>query len=804
MKRIISIILAAVMIAAAMPQALAKSLVTVSAWAYNDVSNFTSKGLLPDSFENVKDYTQPITRLQFAELVYSAVGSMRPDGYRTNRYFADTDSVAAAYLAYNLIMVGEGTGVGLYEIGGDPSDVFYPDRQLTREEMAAVIYRAVRKFCPDMFEAEDKGELLGKLSDHEAVSAWALDAVLELMRIGVISGMDDGSFEPKASLTIEQAIAVVYKLHNSLPAALKPDGADIHSSYETEIQTYSNGMVETKKNTVLYLRDGGKILMDFETDVYSNIYCESVNGIIYAAAQNIHGKTEVYNAVTKELIFTIPYPITGIDGEYIHTKSKNTGPMTFGLYDYSGRELLAPKYSLEEIEIIKENGHKVPVDEYQAPSGWIYFADQNDGGRLCRMDSNGENKQRLSDIENVCRIEYINGRIFFNAYSNKKEQLYCINTDGTGETRLSEMSASVNVSFDRYLRLVPADNSSTGYDMVDISNNGIYSYDEWVYYREYDNDAGISSLWRVNIMDNGIKKEKIFGDDNVFDISDVQVKNGRIYWRVNASENSDTGFKLSLYCFDGTEPKKLSGDMNVIDYGFYNDRLVMITGGMGNADTEGGADTTAYIADPDGSNLKVFTEIEQAKSRFVGTIDNTYGKSTFEFEQYSDDTFTVYMISEWGENVNKNTLCAADADGHEIVIAENAYIVYRIDNTVYYRMYYSENDNSIYSCDLNTGEQKTIADDVLWLSVKSITYGDDWFTYMDYSHNIWRYDAKLGTRSEIFPNSSMRRYGKVQKMLGLNDGMYKVDTDGNYALISTEYAANCLYVENGAKEGVHF
>ncbi|MBQ9599927.1 MAG: hypothetical protein IJR33_08995, partial [Clostridia bacterium] len=161
MKKIITALLTAALMAASV-NANAAPWITVSTWAYNSVSNFKNAGLLPESFDDVDDYTQNITRVQFAELLRSALvkaGCIKYEDW-TKPYnsfeFTDTENSAAAELAgYNImkgetvkmdkVKTGTGTQIKIY-------NAFYPDRLLTREEMAAVIYRAADRFSTHMIE----------------------------------------------------------------------------------------------------------------------------------------------------------------------------------------------------------------------------------------------------------------------------------------------------------------------------------------------------------------------------------------------------------------------------------------------------------------------------------------------------------------------------------------------------------------------------------------------------------------------------------------------------------------------------
>ncbi|MGN0106850.1 MAG: DUF5050 domain-containing protein, partial [Hominilimicola sp.] len=567
MKRIISLLLtAAVLVSANAVTAQAATWVTVSSWAYNDVSNFKKEGLLPESFEDISDYTQNITRLQFAELLYSVLTQAKLVTSHNSDNFADTDSEAVNVLYWYNIMEGEPIeGVAdkivdeddiviRYFSGDDKYYNFYPDRLLTREEMASVLYRATKSFCSYiMMNASDGGKNI-ELTDINEISDWAKESVGKMLSVGMLSGMDDVSFAPKSNLTIEQAIVAVYSLYSKFPTAPAADGANINSDNEVTVQTYSNGITETKKGNVLYLKNDSGVLMEFETDIYSNIYCETVDGVIYAVAQNCYGKTDVYNAETKEMLFKIHYPVASLDRGYINVKSSNIGPMTFGLYDYNGKEILEPKYSMEEIEILKANNFKAPEEEYRAASGWIYYSDLNDGGHMYKMDSNGENKQKLSD--NHCYdIEYINGWLYYYV-RNQGGRLYVMNADGTHEQCLTDYPAYLLK--DRYYEFEINDDDPLGFSTYK-NHFGEHSFiydDTWVYYYENDSNVEGVTLWRTSVSEKGIKKEKI-SEIACAGLGGVQFKDGKLYFS-EIKERTDTDYYTNLYCYDGSSVTKLN------------------------------------------------------------------------------------------------------------------------------------------------------------------------------------------------------------------------------------------------------
>ena len=800
-NKIISIIAAAGIFAAAMPAANAADWVTVSSWAYNDVSNFTNAGLLPESMEAVEDYTQSITRLQFAETVYSMLsktGYMRGSGYMI---VTDTDSRAAAELAAAGIIKGvesQEWGTDTDENGEEfafskPVVTFLPDALLNREEMAEVALRIIEMYCPYLLRYDSGAENIP--ADVSDISLWARKSVEKLMAAGIISGVGDGRFMPKAELSIEQAVSLIYRIYNALPAATAEDGADILTDTETPVQTYSNGVCETKAGNMLYLKRGDDALMSFETDIYSNICCADIGGRTYAAAQTVKGTTDIYD-IPSGLTGKIPYPTYELREEGIVVRSSVVGPFTFGLYDYSGNELIAPKYSMSETEEIIANGMKPPADVKQAASGWIYYSNQSDGGRLYRMDSNGENRERLSE-HGCCDIEYIGGWLFYRVYDdpNMTEDmpLCCMRSDGKNEKQLSDGAAVIHRG-ERHTIVPSIYNVSGweyGYEDSDAIGRSVYSahspvklcYDgEWIYY----SDKGI--LCRARLAGDDIEKENIG-----IHAENTQLKDKTLYFLND----------YSLYRFDGEEPVKVSGDMTVSAYGFKGDLLQLCT-----------ADGV-YAANLDGSGVKLDEDVEAARETYAqmheSGIMSFSVNETQEITEMSDEKYSLFYhteSSDKGYDITE-TLTARDADGNERIIGKDiGYPLCRIGDTLYFVVETdsaSKNRNRIDAYDLNTGGYRTITEDIREIKYPENTAGDDWFTYYDNSFNIHRYDASTDSISEVFPSGSLHRSGRVQRMLGLSDGMYKVDTEGRYSLITnTDMAGDCIYAENGAETAVHF
>lgn len=845
--------LAAAMLIAALP-AQAKTWITLSSWAYTDVSNYRKDGLLPESMEEISDYTTDISRLQFAEVLYnSLIKSKLTNKYNSYNSFKDVKSAAASFLKTMDIVEGEVVSTDEY---GNNEYNFYPDRKLTREEMAVMLYRTVTKYASGLLQA-----ISSIPADDDKVSEWAKEAVGSVMGSGVMLGRDGGKFDPQGTLTIEQAIVSVYRLYQMYPTAPNADGAGIRTNTETFVQSYENGMSETIQGNMLYIKQGDSVLMEFETDVYSCIDAVTVGGRSYAVAQHCNKKTDVYDMETKNILFSIPYPYSYADSEYIVTENSDIGPMTFGLYDYSGKEIVEPKYSGEELEKLKANNFVMPKEEYRAPDGWYYYADWHDEGHLYKVDTNGENKQKLSDYD-CFDIVYINGWLFYSARGEYENKLFCVRADGKHEQQLTENKGRLLVNDDTVLELV--ENDGEPYNVWFSSYGYSYNYedyvfdDEWIYYGEADEDSGENiakgAIYRVRFEEDGTAvKEKVSGDipmyTSVYGGANAIMRDSTIYFRSEKSWVTMETEDESLYAYKDGELEKISGDYDVSNFGFTEDgRLAFSV--IENSEEQFEDDyryviaMEIYVESEKGGEFVIYEEAEpyiKAKlenekrshdewvEKYKNGTENEDNQWNYAdlgedeelpeeavIEDVSDERYTVFYKYRWEKTEHGGyaggpvNLCVRDESGNVTVLCENNEWVgngmERRGDVLYYTQTTSNNghtSNAFIAHDLNSGAKNIIADDVNSIWVRS-SENDKWFLYTDTNLNMNRYDLESGKITSVYPNSSSNRYGKLYYLTRMNygvEGVYKIDTDGNISTVTDTLAMYGVYVPNGAKSG---
>jgi len=85
---------------------------------------------------------------------------------------------------------------------------FEPNRQVTRQELAAMLYRFAQFIKADTSVTADKTL---RYSDASAIDAWASQAALYAQQSGIISGRQDNAFAPKDTATRAEVAAMLQR-----------------------------------------------------------------------------------------------------------------------------------------------------------------------------------------------------------------------------------------------------------------------------------------------------------------------------------------------------------------------------------------------------------------------------------------------------------------------------------------------------------------------------------------------------------------------------------------------------------------
>lgn len=172
--------------------------VTESDWFYEDVARINildlMKGTSDTTFSPYTDTTRGmiVTILYRLENEPDTAADTLFDDVENGKYYAD----AVAWAADNNIVEGYGNGL------------FGPEDNITREQMAAILYRYAQYKGYDVSVGEDTNIL--SYNDVAEVSEWAIPAMQWACGAGIIRG-DAGNLMPKDGATRAQAAAMLVR-----------------------------------------------------------------------------------------------------------------------------------------------------------------------------------------------------------------------------------------------------------------------------------------------------------------------------------------------------------------------------------------------------------------------------------------------------------------------------------------------------------------------------------------------------------------------------------------------------------------
>ena len=158
-------------------------------WAKSDIELLASKMLIAGKSDSAYEPKSNITRAEFATLLVRALGL--EEGILQPGQFKDVD-LNAWYAGSVATAVAKGI------ITGFEGQLFKPNNNITREEMAVMIVRAAQVAGIDnKLSAAEQETYLTRFGDHETISAWAGKDVALAAGAGIINGMPNGDFSPR-------------------------------------------------------------------------------------------------------------------------------------------------------------------------------------------------------------------------------------------------------------------------------------------------------------------------------------------------------------------------------------------------------------------------------------------------------------------------------------------------------------------------------------------------------------------------------------------------------------------------------
>jgi len=326
-----------------------------------------------------------ITREVFCELIVKLYESLTKDFEDiSDNPFNDTTNIKVLK-AYNL---GITNGISSTEFG--------PNRYITREEAATLLSRAIYQAKQKSYlYNENKGESIG-FWDLSDISNWAILGVNEMAKEGYIEGTDSGHFYPKYYITIEESLALVVRVYESLSLEYKITITGvIHGGGLIEGYDKTNSLEAVQKS----ISEGGRILeIDFNFTRDGELACIH-KWMNYYAPDYIDDyeplslykfkKAKIFNKFTPLDLDDLMNIMEENEGTYLVTDIKDDNIEALKLisskYPQMIDRIIPQAYSKAEVPIIKELGYKniiltfynMPYTEVMQTSALVDFAKEN-------------------------------------------------------------------------------------------------------------------------------------------------------------------------------------------------------------------------------------------------------------------------------------------------------------------------------------------------------------------------------------------------------------------------------------------
>lgn len=167
--------------------------VNTSLWYHEEIDYVVENGLMNGDSPTTFAPQRELSRAELAQILYNKEGRPAVEG---DMVFAD---VPAGEWFYPAILWANQEEV----VGGDSPTTFVPNRAITREELAVMLYRYAGKPAAS--------GSLKDFTDGDEVSTWAEDAMVWAVTEGIISGDTPTTLDPGDGATRAEAAAMLMR-----------------------------------------------------------------------------------------------------------------------------------------------------------------------------------------------------------------------------------------------------------------------------------------------------------------------------------------------------------------------------------------------------------------------------------------------------------------------------------------------------------------------------------------------------------------------------------------------------------------
>ena len=169
-------------------------------WCFSEVARVYADGIMGGTSNTTFSPADTLTRGQVVAMLYRMAGSPAVTANTTG--FSDVDN--GAYYA-DAVKWASGKEI----VGGYADGTFAPNRAITREQLAAILYRYAKANGADISVGEDTNLLSYK--DFQSVGQYAVPALQWAVGSGLIGGTTNATLSPKGTATRAQAAVILIR-----------------------------------------------------------------------------------------------------------------------------------------------------------------------------------------------------------------------------------------------------------------------------------------------------------------------------------------------------------------------------------------------------------------------------------------------------------------------------------------------------------------------------------------------------------------------------------------------------------------
>ena len=170
-------------------------------WARDAIENLAGMGIMKGVTATLYKPDNTVTKADFTAMVVRAfkldttpVGSLAD--VKSNKWY------------FNEVMIAENLGV----ISGDANNKFYPEKAITREEIAVILFK-VRQLSPRPLTIHNNSAL-EKFTDKNRISPAAMASLATIVGEGIMDGLPGNAIGPSVTATRAQAAVLLYRTMN--------------------------------------------------------------------------------------------------------------------------------------------------------------------------------------------------------------------------------------------------------------------------------------------------------------------------------------------------------------------------------------------------------------------------------------------------------------------------------------------------------------------------------------------------------------------------------------------------------------